>query len=282
MGIAPSRPSSKFGYMVPGEPLDGCEKVVKFVEKPPEQEAKVLMEKGALWNGGVFAFRLGYLLDIVERYLGFRGYDRLLAGYHELDAVSFDHAVTEKAQSVAMVSYGGTWKDLGTWDALAHEIGEEGKGRHIPLQCTGTVVVNELPLPVVTLGTDNLVVVAGRGGILVATPEASGRLKDALDEPAFHMLSGFVFSDTDAFVIRDEGVARTRRIELESGKTFTLLQDVSQQVLLVCEKGEGELFFDGKSHSLFGGSSIALPKATSIAISALQRLSLLQIVWESS
>jgi mannose-1-phosphate guanylyltransferase len=270
MGIAPSHPSPRFGYIVPGESLEGCAKVARFIEKPPENEAKRLLEEGALWNGGVFAFRLGYLLDIVERRLGFRGYDRLAGGYRDLDAVSFDIAVTEQERSVASVPYDGAWKDLGTWDALVREIGGKGTGTHIPLGCDRTVVINGLPLPVVTLGTDNLIIAAGDEGILVTTPEASGRLKEALD------LGG-----ADSFAMRDTGTARTRRIELESGRTLTISQDSAPLVVLVCEEGEGELNSDGATFQLAPGASVAIGRPARITIAARQRLRVLHIACES-
>lgn len=71
MGIAPTYASEKFGYVVPkeAETSEGVKMVERFTEKPNEEKAKELLAQGAYWNGGVFAFRLGYMMNIVEQYI---------------------------------------------------------------------------------------------------------------------------------------------------------------------------------------------------------------------
>ena len=61
MGIEPTYPSSKFGYIIP-KAKEAVSKVSSFKEKPDEATAAAYIARGALWNGGVFAFKLGYLL----------------------------------------------------------------------------------------------------------------------------------------------------------------------------------------------------------------------------
>ncbi len=113
-------------------------------------------------------------------------------------------------------------------------------------------------------------IAAGDEGILVTTPEASGRLKEALD------LGG-----ADSFAMRDTGTARTRRIELESGRTLTISQDSAPLVVLVCEEGEGELHSDGATFQLAPGASVAIGRPARITIAARQRLRVLHIACES-
>ena len=57
MGIEPTYPSAKFGYIIPAG-KDPVSRVVSFKEKPDEQTAAGYIARGALWNGGVFAFQL--------------------------------------------------------------------------------------------------------------------------------------------------------------------------------------------------------------------------------
>ena len=125
MGIHPLYASTKYGYIVPeGTDGDAVRRVRRFTEKPDETKARALIGEGALWNGGVFAFRLGYMLDIVRRYLQADTFDEARCRYGELPKISFDYEVAEKAQSVAVVPFKGLWKDLGTWDVLRE--GREG------------------------------------------------------------------------------------------------------------------------------------------------------------
>ena len=78
MGITPTYPSEKYGYVGPetdSRNAEGSMKVRQFTEKPNVERAKQLLSIGALWNGGVFAYRLGYLMDIVARYIKVGDFD---------------------------------------------------------------------------------------------------------------------------------------------------------------------------------------------------------------
>jgi hypothetical protein len=92
-------------------------------------------------------------------------FDRFLADYATTEKISFDYAVVEKTESLAMVKYVGMWRDLGTWDSLIGEIGPAGIGTHFASGTKGTIVVNELDIPVVAIGTEALVIAASPDGI---------------------------------------------------------------------------------------------------------------------
>ncbi|MBR3285972.1 MAG: NTP transferase domain-containing protein, partial [Bacteroidales bacterium] len=125
MGITPDCPSEKFGYVVPrkgAQAVCGALPVDRFTEKPDTAKAELLLKEGALWNGGVFAFRLGYVLDIAEKYVKEDTFGAVRAKYSVFPKISFDYEVAEKADSVAVVPFTGQWKDLGTWNALCQEL----------------------------------------------------------------------------------------------------------------------------------------------------------------
>ena len=124
MGIEPTYPSEKFGYIVPSKDLADTDalKVERFTEKPNRQNAEILLSQGAVWNGGVFAFRLGYLMDIVNKYIKVSTFAELSARYAELPKISFDYEVVEKAVSVYVVPFSGIWCDLGTWNTLCEKL----------------------------------------------------------------------------------------------------------------------------------------------------------------
>ncbi|MDE5726784.1 MAG: NTP transferase domain-containing protein, partial [Duncaniella sp.] len=169
MGIEPTYPSAKYGYIMPvrsesdGSPL----RVKRFIEKPAVPMAEELIATGALWNGGVFAFRLGYLMEIAGK--TFPGWDfaRMRESYAEMPKISFDYEVVEKAESVAVMPYAGKWKDLGTWNTLTDELDDKTHGNVHTEACANTYVINELELPVVCIAAENLVVAASPDGILV-------------------------------------------------------------------------------------------------------------------
>ena len=107
MGIRPTYPSAKYGYVVPvpGNDGSGIYRVSRFTEKPDVPTAGRLISEGAFWNGGVFAFRLGYMTDIVARYIKADTFAEIRSRYGEFPKISFDYEVAEKAQSVAVVPF---------------------------------------------------------------------------------------------------------------------------------------------------------------------------------
>ena len=137
MGVVPSYPAVKYGYILPGERHEGWISVTGLRgEKPDEEKARRLMEEGALWNCGVFCVRVGAMLEKAAAYGVPSDYEGLCAAYGRLPKISFDYEVLEKAQRLAAVEFRGYWKDLGTWGrhggADEHRLrGQRGAGRKL-------------------------------------------------------------------------------------------------------------------------------------------------------
>ena len=147
MGIKPTYPSEKYGYVVPAPTSSATEykMVSRFTEKPTVEKAKELLAQNAYRNGGVFTFRLGYIMNIVKKYMTSESFEDTRSRYSEFPKISFDYEVAEKAESIAVVPFNGEWKDLGTWNTLTDElhkpvIGNAVMGAH----CENTHVINEL------------------------------------------------------------------------------------------------------------------------------------------
>lgn len=186
LGVEPTYPSEKYGYIVPSQAEGSPRPVERFTEKPDEKAAEDLIARGALWNCGVFAFRLSHAMGILARYGEFSSYVDLRSRYAELPKNSFDYEVVESAESVAVVPYAGMWKDLGTWNTLTEEMADLTSGRTVldTGSCPNTHVVNELDVPVVVAGIPDAVVVATEGGVLVCSKERSAKLKDYIEQIA--------------------------------------------------------------------------------------------------
>lgn len=183
MGITPTYPSEKFGYIVPekGAKADGkAMPVERFTEKPDIKTAERLLEEGALWNGGVFAFRLGYLMKIVEKYMPGKDFKQIHADYEQFPKISFDYEVVEKARSVGVLPYAGEWRDLGTWNTLTEKLPSTTEGAARLHDCENTHIVNELGIPVLGLGLKDIVIVVSPEGILVSRKSDSEKLKSLL------------------------------------------------------------------------------------------------------
>ena len=182
MGIEPTYPSEKYGYIIPADDAD-VSTVLTFKEKPSEALASQYIVQGALWNGGVFAFKLGYLLQKAHELIDFVDYHDLFAKYASLEKISFDYAVVEKEAHIQVMRYVGQWKDLGTWNTLTEAMAEQNIGRVIPNDtCENVHILNELDVPVLAMGLKDVVISASAEGILVSDKEQSAHIKPYVDK----------------------------------------------------------------------------------------------------
>ncbi|MBP5198618.1 MAG: mannose-1-phosphate guanylyltransferase, partial [Lachnospiraceae bacterium] len=106
MGIEPTYPSEKYGYIIP-DSMEKIANVKTFKEKPVLEVAREYLKRGALWNGGVFAFKLKYLMEKAHELIDFTDYDDLFAKYETLEKISFDYAVVEKEENIKVIRYKG-------------------------------------------------------------------------------------------------------------------------------------------------------------------------------
>lgn len=185
MGIQPTYPSEKYGYIKPEQEADGTWGFA-FTEKPTTEKAEEYIEQGALWNGGVFAYKMSYVLNKSRELLGTCDYETLFNSYSTLKKISFDYAVVEQETSIEVLRYSGTWKDLGTWNTLTEAMEENAVGDvRMNETCTNVHAINELGVPVLIMGGHDLVVSASPEGILVSDKEQSSYIKpfvDAIDQ----------------------------------------------------------------------------------------------------
>lgn len=290
MGIRPTYPSTKFGYVVPSCDSDSADMLIvdRFTEKPDEHRAAKLIEDGAFWNGGVFAFRLGYMTDIVKRYVETDDFSELRTRYGELPKISFDYEVAEKAESIAMVPFSGEWKDLGTWNALAEQLSERIVGNVVvDADTENTCIVNELQIPIVCLGARDMIVAASADGILVCESRCSERLKDYVgkvisDTPMYCERQWGERSVVDRRMFADSTSVRTEYLHVDAGCTLdcAVTADCQKRVLTVID-GKGELIMDGLCKNLCSGDTVAIHKGQSCIVQASTDIHIIEVTFES-
>lgn len=182
MGIEPTYPSEKYGYILPVDKSE-ISKAVAFQEKPDLLTANRYIAEGWLWNSGVFAYRLDYALEKANNLLGTRNYCELLRVYQRLPRTSFDYAVAEQEKDIGVLRYQGIWKDIGTWDTLVETLDKESMGDvTIADGCTDVHAINELGVPILCTGLKDIIVVASSNGILVSDKHLSGNIKPYVDD----------------------------------------------------------------------------------------------------
>ncbi|MBO4336794.1 MAG: mannose-1-phosphate guanylyltransferase [Lachnospiraceae bacterium] len=196
MGMEPTYPAEIFGYVIP-ETSDEISRVSSFKEKPDEKTAREFIEKGALWNGGVFAYRIGYMMEKAKEITGYGDYKELFDNYASLTKISFDYAVAEKESSIEILRFGGRWEDLGTFDTLTGALAMDVLGRKegtdelrsgaligdalLDETCENVHVLNETDMPVLAMGLKNVVIALSKDGLLVADKDAAPGSKKYVD-----------------------------------------------------------------------------------------------------
>lgn len=278
MGISPSYPSGKYGYILQGE----GGKVAGFKEKPDEKTAAELIEKGALWNGGVFAFKLKYLMQIADKYVKSRDFSYVVNHYAHLKKDSFDYEVVEKTDSLAVVPYGGSWKDIGTWNTLTEEMDEESIGDVTMGEgCENTHVINELSIPMVVLGTKDLVIAAGQDGILVSDKHKSSYIKPYVENldnrPMYEEKRWGEYKVYDYSQYADGTRSLTKHVTINAGCAQDYQVHRYKDEVITVVNGQGELVMDGCIIRLMRGDTISIRRGQKHAIRAFQDLHLISV-----
>lgn len=286
MGIKPSEASQKFGYIIPAGAADGSDsdvlKVASFTEKPDKARAEELLKQGALWNGGVFAFKLGYLTGILSRYTASKDFEQIYAHYSELPKISFDYEVVEKAESVACVVYDGSWKDLGTWNALCGELKFPAMGNALLSEdAHNSNVINELDIPLCCCGVSDVVVAASPDGILVASKDSTEGIKKFAeklsDRPLFEERRWGRYKVTSRATYPDGYKSLTKSLTIFPGKNISYQLHRHRAEVWTFVDGEGLLVLDGQVRKVRRGDVIDIKIGQKHAVRALTRLEFLEV-----
>ena len=284
MGIAPTYPSSKYGYILPegcSADCDGVCKVKKFTEKPDVATAEKFIAEGGLWNGGVFAFRLGYLTAITEKYMPGKNFTEIRSLYGEMPKISFDYEVVEKAKSVGVVRYQGEWKDLGTWNTLTDELPKHSYGNVHAEDNENTYIINELELPIVCLGTKDLVVAASPDGILVSDRSKSENLKHIVDgigkRPMYEERRWGEYKVIDYMEFPDGFCSLTKQLTLKPGRNISYQRHNCRSEVWTFISGEGIFVLNGEVRKVQRGDTVVIPVGKLHAIRAITPLTFIEV-----
>ncbi|QFS84816.1 mannose-1-phosphate guanylyltransferase/mannose-6-phosphate isomerase [Roseivivax sp. THAF197b] len=206
-GITPTRPETGYGYL---ELKDSTasdattpQPLTRFVEKPDaERAAEMLLAGNFLWNAGIFLFSAKTIIaayethapdiliqtrtavDNAERDLGFT---RLAPEpWSQIEDISIDYAIMEKAENLSVMPFKGAWSDLGGWDAVWLESGPDAKGNvtsdhATAIDCKDTLLRSETPgQELVGIGLDDIIAVSMNDAVLVAHKSEAQRVKEAV------------------------------------------------------------------------------------------------------
>ena len=276
MGIEPTYPSEKYGYIIP-ESAGSVSPVRTFKEKPDAKTAEQYIAQGALWNGGVFAYRLGYVLDRAHELIDFTDHQDLFNKYETLNKISFDYAVVEHESKIQVMRFAGQWKDMGTWNTLTEAMEEPKIGKAILNDaCENVHVLNELDVPVLCMGLKDVVVSASPEGILVSDKEQSSYIKPFADKIDQQIM--FAEKSWGSFRVLDvEDESLTIKITLNPGHCMNYHSHARRDEVWTVISGRGYAIVDGIKTTVQAGDVVKMPAGSRHTIVADTELKVMEV-----
>lgn len=276
LGMEPTYPSEKYGYIIPVTE-DEVSKVKEFKEKPDEETAKEYLKQSALWNGGIFAYKLGYVVKRAHELIDFTDYTDLFSKYDTLTKISFDYAVVEKEPSIDVLRFHGVWKDLGTWNTLTEAMDENiiGKAEEDDT-CENTHIINDLDIPVLAMGLKDIVVSASPDGILVSDKHQSSYIKpyvDKLEQPVMYAEKSW-----GSFRVLDvEKESMTIKVTLTPGHRMNYHSHERRDEIWTVISGTGRTIVDGMEQKVKTGDVITMQAGCRHTVIADSELQLIEV-----
>lgn len=276
MGIQPTYPSEKYGYIIPAD-QEKVSRVVTFKEKPDAATAGEYIRQGALWNGGVFAYKLGYLLDKAHQLIDFTDYQDLFSKYGTLDKISFDYAVAEKEQNIQVLRFAGQWKDLGTWNTLTEAMDEAIIGNAMMNEnCSNVHIINELDVPILCMGLKDVVVSASAEGILISDKEQSSYIKPFVDQIDQQIM--FAEKSWGSYRVLDvEEESLTVKVILNPGHRMNYHSHERRDETWTILSGRGRTIVDGMEQPVQAGDVITMQAGCRHTIIADTELKIMEV-----
>lgn len=276
MGIEPTYPSEKYGYIIP-ESKAQVSKVTMFKEKPSADIAADYIAQGGLWNGGVFAYKLQYVLEKVKAEVNYTDYYDLYNKYEQLTKISFDYAVVEKESNIQVLRFNGMWKDLGTWNTLTEAMESVTVGDAVLNEsCNNTHVINDLDIPVLCMGLNDIVVAASPDGILVSDKDQSSYIKpyvDKFENPVMYAEKSW--GEFKVIDIAKESL--TIKITLNKGHKMNYHSHTKRDEVWTIIQGKGKTIVEGIEQYVYPGDVITIEAGCKHTIIAETDLKIIEV-----
>ena len=283
IGIKPTYPSEKYGYILE---KNGT---VEFKEKPNLEKAKQLLKEGALWNAGVFCYKLSYIKEKIKELTGFDTYNDLYNNYGTIEKISFDYAVVEKEKNIKLVEYNGEWKDIGTWNTLTEVMTEKTIGNVIvDDKSSGTNIVNELNIPIIAMGIKDTVIAASADGIFVSAKGESSYNKPLVEKldnrPMYEERAWGEFKVLDMYTAASSGLDNSKQAKslvkhlyIKAGKSISYQKHNHRDEVWTIIDGEGILALNDKEKEVSIGDVITIKKGDKHALRAITDLHFVEV-----
>ncbi|MEW6214293.1 MAG: mannose-1-phosphate guanylyltransferase/mannose-6-phosphate isomerase [Nitrospirota bacterium] len=285
-GIKPTRPETEYGYIKVGsEKLElrsegyDCYKVEKFTEKPDIKTAKQYMNEGNYyWNSGMFAFRIGLIIEEFRRHAPEIGsmldmsFNELVSKFTEMPNISIDYAILEKSDRVVTLPMEIFWNDIGSWDSLfdllnKDENGNVKGGDVITIDTKDTMIIGDKRL-IATIGLEDCLVVETADAILILKRGHSQKVKDFIKklkignrkEALEHVTT---FRPWGSYTVLEEGDRyKIKRIVVNPGERLSIQKHYHRSEHWVVVRGTARVTIGDKEIFIHENESAYVPKST--------------------
>lgn len=203
IGITPDYPETGYGYIkfLPQQADGNAYAVDRFVEKPDMETAKEYLESEEyLWNSGMFIWKVSTILDNMKSMLpdlhqgllniaeaiGTDKQEMVLEKvFPELESVSIDYGVMEKAENIFILPGVFGWDDVGSWLAVeriqkSNESGNVVTGNIITINSKNNIIQGGKKL-IAAVGLENLIIVDTEDATLICDKGSTPDIKLVLE-----------------------------------------------------------------------------------------------------
>lgn len=193
-GIKPTRPETGYGYIRLGRKIGSSRKNrafegAGFTEKPNAQKAKkYVRSRRYLWNGGIFTFGIGTMLEEIHRFVPeiYNGVEKFvtrgkMSYFRRVPDISIDYGVMEKSSRLCVVQGDFQWDDVGSWLALERYFGKDREGNILIGDVRGIGLRDSImysqEVPLRAYDIEDLIIVVSKHGVLVCKKKRAQELK---------------------------------------------------------------------------------------------------------
>ncbi|SFG22705.1 mannose-1-phosphate guanylyltransferase (GDP) /mannose-6-phosphate isomerase, type 2 [Desulfotomaculum arcticum] len=269
-GVHPGTPHTGYGYIRPKEPLTIGYAVEEFKEKPDLQTAQVYVEKGYLWNSGMFMFKTDVFIEEVrqhcpEVYNAFQLSD-INEVYNKTISISIDYGIMEKSGRAAVIPVDIKWSDLGSFDAFYEEFPGDENGNIAFHEVTlinsdNNLLYTDQDKAVAVIGAEDLIVVDEKDALLICKKGYSEKVKDVVNKlksnndprADFHLTT---YRPWGSYTILEEGFFyKIKRISVLPGKKLSLQLHHHRSEHWVVVKGTAKVTVNSSVNFVCSGES---------------------------
>jgi mannose-1-phosphate guanylyltransferase len=276
LGAKPTDAGTQYGYILP-ENNEIETKVKGFYEKPNEHQAIELIGNGALWNAGVFAFRMEELLDIAHQMYSFKGYDDLYNQYESLSKNSIDDIIEKNLNLIHVIRSFCHLEDLGTWEELAEATQQKVIGNAVVSEtCKDVNIINDMDVPIIVSGMNGVVIAASQQGILVKKKAEKEDISQYVDRISQKVM--FAEKSWGSLKVLDvSDTSMTLHIHVIAGRRMAYHSHEHRDEMWTILSGRGRTVVDGMEQLVREGDVITMSMGCRHTIIADTDLELIEI-----